>query len=309
MLRRQLIQLFFWTVPFAALVACSGSRPGQAPIPENYEDEVAEWKANRVASLSAPTGWLRLAGMFILEEGENTFGSGPEADIVFPDSTLPPVAGIFDHSGKQVQMIAREGVTLYVEEEPVDDMLIYDEEMETVPHITYNQLEWLVIARQDLKAIRLYNKQNEKADRFTGFPHFEIDPVWRREARFIPHPEGTTIPIANVLGQVEEYPSPGRLEFTIGDVLYTLDALEGSERLFIIVGDQTNGEETYGAGRYIYIDYPEQEDQMTILDFNLAYNPPCAFNTFTTCQLPPPQNRLDVPILAGEKIPVEWSGL
>lgn len=312
MFRRPLIQLtllFLLIVFFAALVSCSGPRPGQAPIPENYAEEVAEWKANRVASLSAPTGWLRLAGMFILEDGENTFGSGQDADIIFPDTTLPPVAGTFVHSAEQVQMNTREGVTLTFEEEPVERMLIYDEEMETVPRITYNQLEWLVIARQDLKAIRLYNKENEKADRFTGFPHFEIDPVWRREARFIPHPEGTSIPIANVLGQVEDYPSPGRLEFTLGDDLYTLDALEGSERLFIIVGDQTNGEETYGAGRYIYIDYPKQEDQMTILDFNLAYNPPCAFNTFTTCQLPPLQNRLDVSIPAGEKIPVKWSGL
>src|SRR5690625_7762001 len=101
MLRRQLIQLFFCTVPFAALVACSRPRPGQAPIPDNYADEVAEWKANRVASLSAPPGPLRLAGMFIMEEEEDTFGTGSEAALVFAYSTLPPVTVIFEHRGNQ----------------------------------------------------------------------------------------------------------------------------------------------------------------------------------------------------------------
>src|SRR5690625_7799943 len=109
MLRRQLIQLFFWTVPFAALVACSGPRPGQAPIPDNYEDEVAEWKANRVASLSAPRGGHRLAGVFFLEGGENTCESGRGGDSVFPDSTPPPGRCIRPHSATREEMSARMG--------------------------------------------------------------------------------------------------------------------------------------------------------------------------------------------------------
>lgn len=291
------------------LASCASDQPGQAPVPENYTEVIDTWKENRIVSLTAPTGWMRLAGMFILNEGDNTFGSSPEADVQLPDSTLPPVAGTFHLSDQHVKMDVRESVTIYADEEPVHSALLYTPELDTIPRITYNQLEWLVIARQDLTAIRLYNKTNEKVDQFSGFPHYEINSEWRRQARFVPYPEGTAIPIANVLGQIEDFPSPGKIEFTIDNTLYSLDALEGSERLFIIVGDQTNGQETYGAGRYIYIDYPDEENEFTVIDFNLAYNPPCAFNTYTTCQLPPPQNRLDIAITAGEKTPVDWQGL
>lgn len=309
MLRQQPQHLFSLALFSLALISCTGSLPGQAPIPDNYPDVIEEWKSNRVASLTAPTGWMRLAGMFFLAEDENTFGSGPEADIVLPDSTLPPVAGSFVLNNNQVRLKVQDSVTLLHDGEPAGNTLLYDDDMETVPRISYNQLEWLVISRQELTAIRLYNKENEKVDQFTGFPHFEIDPEWRRQARFVPHPEGTHIAIANVLGQVEDIPSPGKLEFTINNTLYSLDALEGSDRMFIILGDQTNGDETYSAGRYMYIDYPEPDDEFTVIDFNIAYNPPCSFNTYTTCQLPPVQNRLDVAITAGEKIPVDWAGL
>lgn len=117
-----------------------------------------------------------------------------------------------------------------------------------------------------------------------------------------------TLPVLNVLGQSVDTPSPGILEFVIDGEIFNLDTLEGSERLFIILGDETNKNETYQAGRYLYVDYPDG-DGYTIIDFNRAYNPPCAYSKFTTCQLPPPQNRLDVAITAGEKRPVEWEGL
>lgn len=303
------LALFSLVLTPLTLASCTSDQPGQATIPENYTDVTEIWKENRIASLTAPTGWMRLAGMFFLTEGENTFGSSPEADVQLPDSTLPPVAGTFHLADQHVNMDVHESVSIYADDEPVHSALLYNPELDSIPRITYNQLEWLVIARQDLTAIRLYNKENEKADQFTGFPHYEINSEWRRQARFVPYPEGTAIPIANVLGQVEDFPSPGRIEFTIGNTLYSLDALEGSERMFIIVGDQTNGKDTYGAGRYIYIDYPDDNRELTVIDFNLAYNPPCAFNTFTTCQLPPMQNRLDVAITAGEKTPIGWDGL
>lgn len=280
---------------------------GPAPVSESYEDEVQSWYDERIETLKEPTGWLRLAGMYILEDGENRFGSGSNQDIQFPEGTIPAQAGTFIVEDGSVLMKAANGVELIHEGEQVSEMTIFDDG--SAPEIQHGSLEWVVIQRQDLLAIRLYNKENEKADTFNGFPRYPVDAAWHLEARFEPHPENTTIPIANVLGQTDDVVSPGTLLFKVNGTHYTLDALESSTgRFFVIAGDETNQTETYQAGRYMYVD-PPGENGMTIIDFNKVYNPPCSYNLYTTCQLPPPQNRLDLAITAGEKRPVEWEGL
>lgn len=287
--------------------SCTKHELGQAEIPENYPKEIQEWKAERVASLKEPTGWLRLAGMFILNEGKNSFGSSPEADHTFPDSLLPDIAGSFFLEDSQVRMVANNGVDIMHNGNIVKKFLLYDGE--NTPSVTFKSLEWFVIVREEIIAIRLYNKDNAKADAFSGFPSYPVNPEWSRRARFIPNPDSSTISIVNVLGQIVDYPSPGTLEFTIQGNVYTLDALDSDDDMFIIAGDQTNKTETYPAGRYIYVDYPEAGSDITTIDFNKIYNPPCAYTRYSTCQLPPPQNRLAVAIEAGEKKPILWSGL
>jgi len=299
--------LFQGLIALMILSGCSDTEPGIAHVPDNYHEQVEEWQQNRIDRLKEPTGWLRLAGMYLLEEGENTFGSGAHADIQFPAGTIPEIAGTFILEDGIVKMIPIEGVNISHDGALVSEFIL-DDGNET-PAVEYGNLEWFVITRDDLKAIRLYNKENEKADAFEGFPSYPVDPEWHRQARFIPNAEDTTIPIVNVLGQQVDATAPGVLEFTIDGNLYSLDALEGGERMFIIFADETNRTETYQAGRYMYIDYPEPGSDFTVIDFNKAYNPPCAFNIFTTCQLPPPQNRLPVAITTGEKRPVDWTGL
>jgi uncharacterized protein (DUF1684 family) len=287
--------------------ACTKNELGQAEIPENYSQEIEKWKSERVASLKEPTGWLRLAGMFILNEGENSFGSSPEADHTFPDSLLPDIAGSFILEDSRVTMVVNNGVDIMHDGNVVKEFLLYDGE--NTPSVTYKSLEWFVIVREEVIAIRLYNKDNAKADAFSGFPSYPVNPEWSRRARFIPNPDSSTISIVNVLGQIVDYPSPGTLEFTIQGNVYTLDALDSDDDMFIIAGDQTNKTETYPAGRYIYVDYPEAGSDITTIDFNKIYNPPCAYTRYSTCQLPPSQNRLAVAIEAGEKKPIHWSGL
>ena len=303
------MRTFFIAVILTAAVftACEQQELGQAPLPDDYLQQVEEWKSERVESLTAQTGWMRLAGMYWLNEGENTFGSAPDNDIQFPIGTIPAYTGVFIVENGQVRMVVENGMEVTYENELVDEMIIYDGDHAS--EIMHGSLEWVVIERGDLMGIRLYNKDNEKVDQFTGFETYPVDPEWRREARFVPNPEGSTISIINVLGQQEDVNSPGYLEFTINEELYTLDAIESTDQMFIIVGDETNRTETYQAGRYMYIDYPEEGSDLTVIDFNKVYNPPCAFSKFTTCQRPPPQNRLDVEIKAGELRPVGWDGL
>lgn len=291
----------------ALLYSCASEELGQAPISEDYLQQVAEWKQDRIDSISEPTGWLRLAGMFWLEEGENSFGSSSEVDIQFPEGTIAGLAGTFIFENGIVTMRVEEGVEITHEGEPVTDFTLYDGNEEK--RVEHGTLEWFVIVRDDITAIRLYNKENDKADSFTGFPSYPVDPKWARTARYIPNPEGTTISIVNVLGQQVDTVSPGVLEFTLDGKSYTLDGIVNSTQLFIILSDETSRDETYPAGRYIYVDYPEEGVDYTIIDFNKVYNPPCAYNVFTTCQLPPPQNRLDIALTAGEKRPIDWQGL
>ncbi len=300
-------QIVLRALAVVLLAGCARSDLGPAPVADDYPREVEEWMQERVESLTEPTGWMRLAGMYWLDEGVNRFGSGPDVDVRFPERTIPELAGMLTLSNGTVTMQAEPGVEITHEGESVREMVLYDGD--GFPEVEHGSLLWHVIVRDELTGIRLYNKENEQADNFTGFPRYEIDKKWHLRARYIPNPEGTTISIVNVLGQQIEAQSPGVLEFKIDSEVYTLDAIENSTRMFIIVGDLTNRDETYQAGRYMYIDYPEEGSDYTIIDFNKAYNPPCAYNKFTTCQLPPLQNRLNVAITAGEKRPVDWDGL
>ncbi len=279
---------------------------GTAPVSADYENQINEWKEYRIDVLTGPTNWLRLDGIYWLKEGVNSFGSGNEQDLTFPDGTIPKHAGTFLLNDGIITITAANGVTITHEGEAVNEMVIFDGENR--PHLEHGDLEWFVDTRGDMHGIRLYNKDNPKADAFDGFPAYPLNPEWHLQARFVPNQDSLSIIVDNVLGEEVERFSPGNIEFSIDGTLYSVIAFEANSGLFIMFADQTNRTETYHAGRYMIIPFPD-ENNMTIIDFNKAYNPPCAFNQFTTCQLPPPQNRLNVPIDAGEKRPVGWEGI
>jgi uncharacterized protein len=286
--------------------ACSEEDLGLAPLPENYLESIHEWKEYRVGVLTGPTNWLRLDGIYWLDEGENTFGSGDNQDLRFPEGTIPEHAGVFILEDGIVTMNVAEEVTITHDGEPIRKMILFDGENR--PHVEHADLEWFIDSRDDRHGIRLYNKDNPKADAFDGFPAYPIDSEWHLKARFVPNNDSTTIMLDNVLGEEVERFSPGNIKFKVDGQLHSVIAFEASSGLFIMFTDETNQTETYHAGRYMIIPFPDEND-MTIIDFNKAYNPPCAFSKFTTCQLPPPQNRLDAAINAGEKRPVAWEGI
>ena len=120
-------------------------------------------------------------------------------------------------------------------------------------------------------------------------------------ARFVPHPELKPIAVPNILGQVEKMPSPGYAVFELGGREHRLEGVfeePGATELFFIFKDKTSGQETYPAGRFLYSGLPK--DGTLVLDFNKAYNPPCAFTDYATCPLPPKQNWLEARVAAGE---------
>lgn len=288
------------------LYGCSSPETGIAPLPGDYHESLQEWKENRIDVLKGPVNWLRLDGIYWMSEGENTFGSGDGQDLQLPDGTIPEHAGVMHLEDGVVTMKVADGVMITHEGEPVTEMMMYDGgERYRVEH---RDLVWFIDNRGEQYGLRLYNRDNPKADAFEGFPAYPVNRDWYLHARFVPNSDSTTILLDNVIGKEVERDSPGNIHFKVEGKDISVIAFEANSGLFIMFTDQTNRTETYHAGRYMIIPFPD-EDGHTIIDFNKAYNPPCAFNTFTTCQLPPPQNRLDLKIEAGEKRPVDWQGL
>ncbi|MCR6495816.1 DUF1684 domain-containing protein [Thermomonas sp. S9] len=159
----------------------------------------------------------------------------------------------------------------------------------------------LVIARGGRLALRVKHADAPSRVHFSGLDYWPGGPQWRLPARFIPHPPGKTLPVVNIIGITENIPNPGALEFTRNGTRYRLEALaEGEGTLLVVFADRTSGHGSYGAGRFLDAPLPDAQGRV-LLDFNRAYNPPCAFTLFATCPLPPPQNRLNLRVEAGEK--------
>jgi uncharacterized protein (DUF1684 family) len=179
-------------------------------------------------------------------------------------------------------------------------VLFFHPDSSQAPVASHGSSQWFVIRRDKDVGIRLRDLTSKAVQEFKGIERFPVDLQWRVTARFQPT-EGKTIDITNVLGQTNGQKSPGTLTFELGGETYSLDVLEGGkDEFFLIVGDKTNEKETYPSGRYLYVKKPNAEGEV-IIDFNKAYNPPCAFTPFATCPLPPRQNILSVAIRAGEK--------
>jgi uncharacterized protein (DUF1684 family) len=283
---------------------CNGKKVNEKASvdPVAYQSEIDVWHKKRVTELKGPKGWLNIAGLFWLKDGINTFGSDPGNDIVFPEGTIPPRAGFFMLKQNTVTMEPAKDVAIMSNGQAIKKLVAYNpDSARNVPFMGYGNLEWFIIKRDDKFGVRLRNFKSPELENFTTIERFPVDVAWRIEANFEKADSLKTIDITNVLGQTTPQPSPGTVVFDIDGKTYRLDALdEGGEEYFIIVGDDTNTRTTYGAGRYLYVARPDSAGK-TVIDFNKAYNPPCAFTAFATCPLPPKQNILPVAITAGEK--------
>ncbi|MCJ7629156.1 MAG: DUF1684 domain-containing protein, partial [Longimicrobiales bacterium] len=200
-----------------------------------------------------------------------------------------------------VRMEVAPGVQVTHEGEPVTSLALFSSEGGRPAIARLASLRWEVIQRQELIGIRLRDTANAAIEAFQGIEIFPVSLDWRIPARFDRYEPPRVIEVPNVLGQISEQPSPGAVVFRAGGESLRLDVTGNPEgRSFSVVfGDETNGLETYGGGRFLTVDAPDENGRLFI-DFNKAYNPPCVFTAFATCPLPSPQNRLPVRIEAGE---------
>ena len=264
-----------------------------------YKQQIEQWRANREARLKADDGWLSVAGLFWLKGGDNTVGTASDCAMVLPAGSAPARVGVFHFQDGKTSFRAAPGVAAAVNGKPAESAeLKPDDDKDGPDVVSINALTMYVIHRGDKYGIRLKDRNSEYRRNFNGLHWYPMRPEYRVTAKFVAWPKPKEIPIANILGQTEATPSPGYLEFTLHGVALHLDAVTEDNTLFLIFRDRTAGKTTYGAGRFLNTDMPK--DGVVELDFNKAYNPPCAFTPYATCPLPPPQNRLAVAIEAGE---------
>ena len=278
-----------------ALVALA-SLTAQTPA---YKAEIEKHRRERVEELTAPDGWLAVQGLFWLHEGANTAGSGSSADIRLP-ARAPARLGVFTLAQKAVTFTADPGAAVTAGGQPVTTFA-FDPSKGEKSAVTFSGITIFVIKRDDRIGLRMLDPESEARTHFAGLRYFPLDPAYRFRARFVPYDTPRRVPVPNVLGQLVPMESPGYVEFALGGKRYRLEPVYETpqhEDLFFIFKDLTSETETYQAGRFLHAQLPI--DGFVDLDFNRAYNPPCAFTAFATCPLPVKANQLQVRIPAGE---------
>ena len=260
------------------------------------------WRAERDESMKSETSWLTIAGLFWLEEGKNSFGTGEEVDIRLPVGSAPEEAGSFGLRDGIVTVFSHRSAELTCEGEDITRKVLKSDQEGRPDIISLNDLRMWVIVRGGRHAIRLRDFNAPRYTEYTGLDFYEPKGAYKIKGRFIPFDEPQTVTVGTVIGTESEMSSPGYVEFEVKEIPCRLDAFGNAEskRLFFVFRDGTSGEETYGASRFMGAEI--MEDGSVDMNFNRAYNPPCAYTPYATCPLPPLQNNLTVRIEAGEKM-------
>lgn len=291
-----------------ALLAGCGNKEDVATAAPSTEDvafnaEQQAWREQRKADLTKPDGWTSLVGLHWIDPGSHYVGS--DADNGIRLAMGPAHLGLVTLKGKTLRFSAESkvpvtldgqptkgGVTLRTDADPAGPSVIGFDDGKGIA---------TVIKRGHRYALRVKHADAPTRVGFAGLDYWPADRSWQIPARFIAHPAGKTLDVVNIIGTTDAVANPGVVEFERDDTTFRLEALdEGDGKLFLILADRTSGHGSYGAGRYLYANMPDAQGRV-LLDFNQAYNPPCAFTSFATCPLPPRENRLDLQITAGEK--------
>lgn len=294
----QKIPLVLLIVPWVA--GCSPhADENAAGHASGHAAEIAEWREGRLDRLKAPFGYLNLVGLYWLDGQTVTFGGDPGSDLRFPGVSVR--LGTFEPAEDGVAMTVADGAEIEVDGLAVGRIFMPDDLSEDAVAATHGSLAWNVVNRQGRIGIRLWDTASPRAAALPPIPFYDVDAEWRVTARLKHYEKPRVVQVGTVVEGLGWNPeSPGVVEFELGGQSYSLEAYASGEQLFFVFADRTSGRETYPAGRFLYADLPGDDGKLT-LDFNKAYNPPCAFNDFSTCPVASPRNRLPVAVTAGEK--------
>jgi len=253
------------------------------------------------ASLRQENGWLALAGLHWLQDGANTFGAKAGNDIILPGEKTPDFVGVFEHTGNAIALQVKAGTPLKVNGDSVNQFALLPDTNDSPSIITMGSLQMVIIQRGELYGLRVWDNNRPERQSFPGRRWYPLQLEYRLQADFEPYERPRNTWVASISGGDQEVAAVGQVGFSLHGKRVQLEAFEGpAGGLFVIFKDLTSGKDSYPAGRYLTSAKPE-EDHSVVLDFNRAYNPPCAFTDYATCALPPPQNRLSTHVEAGEQ--------
>jgi uncharacterized protein (DUF1684 family) len=284
----------------AALVCVGVVITGQMLVAQqNYRQELQAWRDRRDMNLRGDNSWLTVAGLVFLKPGRNTFGAGPLNDVVLPEGS-DVGTGVLELDGGRVHLVSKKPVvvnntrTTAAEIRPATDDRPAD-------RVTLGPVSFFLMRSGDRIAVRLRDQNSQLRLAFTGLKWFPANDAFNVVARFEPYARAKEVKVPNILGDLDPFQATGLLAFALEGKTYKLEVYDigGAEPLFIVFKDLTSGHETYPAARFLNAARPNTKGE-TALDFNKAYNPPCAYNPYTTCPLPRAQNRLNIRIEAGE---------
>ena len=284
----------------ALIFFCLSCPPGQNKV-EKGPGEEAAWRAGRDREMRSEESWLTIAGLFWLDEGENTFGASSSNPIGLPPGSAPSLGGKFIRKGAKITVEAAPGVALFCRGKQVARMEIRAGDSTSPDTLALGDFRMWVIRRGDRYAVRLRDFNAQAFKDYSGLDYFPPSTAFRIEAVFAPYPAPKNIAVEAKIVKRSELISPGTVKFSWAGREYEFIAFDDEERrtYFLVFGDETNGEATYDGGRFL--DFKVDTGNQTVLNFNRAYNPPCAFTPFATCPLPPARNRFPFRLETGEK--------
>jgi uncharacterized protein len=297
-----------WTVGAAAIVAvaaagCGKPAPAASATPADpYRAEIERFRQAREAKLTSDTGWLTIAGLHFLTQPETTIGSDAANDVVLPGGTPARVGTFVLAKNGHVSVRLEPGVAVsLLDGKPFSGGPIKSDGDGPPDRLVLGDVQVWVHESGERPALRIRDRNNPLRKTFAGMKWYPVNETYRVEATFEPYDKPKTVQVPNLLGDIDTMTSPGTVSFSLGGKTMRMAAVaENENELWFIFRDLTSGHETYPAARFLYT--PKPVNGKVPLDFNKAENPPCAFNSYATCPLPPEENRLQVRVEAGEKI-------
>jgi hypothetical protein len=267
------------------------------------EKDVQAYREARLARLAGERGWLTLIGKVWLGQGRHTLGADPRSDIVLPEGRAPATLATLTVAAGAVRLDVEGDADVFARGERVHSLELRSDAREAPDDVTFGTLNFQLLQRGEAFALRIRDTESVARKSFPGIPMYAIDPGWRIVARLEPFETAKEMAIEDGDGRLQTYLCPGVAHFQKDSLRASLMPLyeHRAERLFVLFRDLTSRDETYGAGRFLYAPLPEEG--RVLLDFNKAFNPPCAFTPYAVCPLPPSENVLSLRIEAGEKRP------
>lgn len=288
------------TLP-TALVLASMTLFAPALADDAYRSEVERFRQAREAALKADDGWLSVAGLFWVKPGETRIGGDPASDILLPSGAPARVGTLTLKADGRARFRAEVGSGVTLDGRAVEEAEVFSDAEGRKPSVlAVGRLKLILLKRGARHAIRLKDNDSDIRREFAGLRWFPVDPSWKVEARFVPHLTPTKLVFDTIVGEPDVLESPGYASFEREGRTYRLDAVSQAEgRLWFVFRDATSGRTTPGNARQLTTDAPIGDG--VVLDFNKAVNLPCAYTPHATCPIAPPQNRLALPIEAGER--------